>query len=114
MQIRYRRFFACMLLALAFVPAFTRASAQDEDLVHIVSGVVRHVDRDSRKLIIKTDDGAEHTIKWTGKTLWHGTKDSGEGIRKGAELTVRYTEKAGEKSAVEVKDLGKDVKKALQ
>lgn len=114
MQIRDRRSVVLGLIALATVAGLTHASAQDEDVVHIVSGIVKHVDRDSKKLVVKADDGVEHSIKWTGRTTWEGTKDAGKGIKEGSQLTVRYTEKAGKKTAVGVKDIGKDTKKALE
>ena len=79
----------------------------EEDLVHIVSGAVKHVDKDTKTMVVKTSDGTEHTIKWTGKTTWEGTKATGEGIKEGSQVTVKYTEKGGEKTAVGVKDLGK-------
>jgi Cu/Ag efflux protein CusF len=114
MQIRSRRAVVFCLFALAALAPLVIAFAQDEDVVHIVSGVVKHVDRDSKKVIVKAGDGTEHTIKWTGKTTWQGTKDGGEGIKEGSKLSVHYTEKAGEKTAVGIEDLGGDIKKAVQ
>jgi len=114
MQIRDRRSVVLGLIALATVTGFTHASAQDDDVVHIVSGVVKHVEMGSKKLIVKSDDGVEHTIKWTGKTTWRGTKGSGQGIEEGSKLSIRYTEKAGEKTAVGVRDISKVTKKALE
>jgi Cu/Ag efflux protein CusF len=114
MQIHNRRAVVFCLFAFTTLAVLTNASAEDKDVVHIVSGVVRRVDKDSKKVIVKAGDGAEHTIKWTGETTWHGTKDGGEGIKEGSRLTVRYTEEAGEKTAVGVEDIGKDVKKAAQ
>jgi Cu/Ag efflux protein CusF len=114
MQIHNRRAVVFCLFAFATSAVLTNASAQDKDLVHIVSGVVKHVDKDSKKVIVKAGDGTEHTIKWTGKTTWHGTKDGGEGIKEGSQLTVKYTEKAGEKTAVGIEDVGKDIKKGAQ
>jgi hypothetical protein len=104
------------LCAFVSLTTFQVASAQDnnEDLVHIVSGVVKHVDKDTKTVVVKADDGTEHTIKWTGKTTWEGTKDAGKGIKDGSHLTVKYTEKAGEKTAVGVKDVGKATEKAVQ
>jgi Cu/Ag efflux protein CusF len=113
-QIRDRRSLVLGLVAFAAVTGATHTLAQDEDVVHIISGVVKHVDRGSKKLIVKTDEGTEHTIKWTGETTWEGTKESGKGIKEGSKLTVRYTEKAGEKTAVGVKDIGKETKNALE
>jgi Cu/Ag efflux protein CusF len=114
MQIYSRRAAVSCLLAFTTLAVLTNTSAKAQDAVHVVSGFVKHVDKDSKKVIVKAGDGTEHTIKWTGKTTWHGTKDGGEGIKEGSQLTVRYTEKAGEKTAVGVEDIGKDVKKAAQ
>lgn len=114
MQIHNRRAVVFCLFAVATLAVFANASAEDKDVVHIVSGVVKHVDKGSKKVTVKTGDGAEHTIKWTGKTTWHGTKDGGEDIKAGSQLTVRFTEKTGEKTAVGIEDVGKDTKKAVQ
>ncbi len=114
MPIHSRRAVLFCLFAIASLAVLTNASAKGEDAVHIVSGVVKHVDKDTKKVIIKAGDGTEHTIKWTGETTWHGTRDGGEDIKEGSQLTVRYTEKAGEKTAVGIEDVGKDTKKALQ
>ena len=114
MQLNSRRAVVFCLFAFASLVASTNAFAQNTDVVHVLSGVVKHVDKGSKKVIVKAGDGAEHTIKWTGATTWHGTKDGGEGIKEGSQLAVRYTEKAGEKTAVGIEDVGKDTKKAAQ
>jgi Cu/Ag efflux protein CusF len=111
MQVHNRRAVVFCLFAFATQAVLTNASA--EDVVHVVSGVVKHVDRDSKKVTVKAGDGAEHTIKWTGKTTWHGTKDGGDDVKEGSHLTVRYTEKGGEKTAVGIEDVGKDTTKAV-
>ncbi len=97
----------CAFVGLTTLPF---ASAQD-DLTHMISGVVKHVDKDTKTVVVKADDGTEHTIKWTGKTTWEGTKDAGKGIKEGSHLSVKYSEKAGEKTAVGIKDVGKDAEK---
>jgi hypothetical protein len=102
------------LFALVAVTACQFAVAADEDVVHAVDGIVKHVDKDGKTMVVKTADGTEHTIKWTDKTAWKGTKDAGKGIDEGSKVSVKYTEKAGEKTAVGVKDLGKDMGKAMQ
>lgn len=90
------------------------ASAQD-DVVHIFSGIVKHVDKDTKTVVIKGADGTEQTIKYTNKTVVEGTKDAGKGVAKGstdaylaaktgAKVTVKYTGKGAEKTAVGVKD----------
>src|SRR5271166_6809384 len=104
MPIHNRRAVLLCLFAFTTLAVLTNASAEDQDAVHIVSGIVKHVDKGTRKVVVTAGDGAEHTIKWTGKTTWRGTKDGGEGIKEGSQLTVRYTVKAGEKTAVGVED----------
>jgi|SRR5215472_5211495 len=92
--------------------ALTSASAQD-DLVHVVKGVVKSVDKDTKTMVVKAGDGTEHTIKWTDQTTMEGMKETGKGVDKGSKVAVKYTEKGGEKTAVGVKDISKDTAKAV-
>jgi hypothetical protein len=85
-----------------------------EDLVHIVKGVVKSVDKVSKTMVVKTADGTEHTIKWTDKTTMEGAKDTGKGIKEGSKVSVKYTEKGGEKTAIGVKAAGKATVKAVE
>ena len=101
------------LAAVVLITAACQNLVAEEDLVHIVSGVVKHVDKDTKTMVFKASDGTEHTIKWTGETTWEGTKETGKGIKEGSQVTVKYTEKAGEKTAVGVKDVGKATAKAV-
>jgi hypothetical protein len=101
------------LVALFAVTAWQTAAA-DEDVAHMVSGVVKHVDHGTKTMVVKTADGTEHTIKYTGKTTWEGTEDAGKGIKEGSLVTVKYTEKGGEKTATGVKDVGKGVGNAVK
>jgi Cu/Ag efflux protein CusF len=101
------------LLALVAIAPWQVASA-DEDVVHEIRGLVKHIDKDAKTIIVKAEDGTEHTVKWTEKTAWEGTKDAGKGIKDGSKVSVKYIDKAGEKTAVGVKDIGKDTAKAVQ
>jgi len=85
-----------------------------EDVVHMVKGVVKSVDKDSKTMVVKTKDGTEHTIKWTDKTTTDGGKDVGDAVAEGSKVSVKYSEKGGEKTAVGVKDLGKEADKATK
>lgn len=103
-------------LALAGLLVFAVGLSQfavAQDVAHFVSGVVKHVDKDTKTMVVKASDGTEHTIKYTDKTTWKGTKDAGEGIADGTKVSVKYTEKGGEKTADAVKIAGKDTGKAL-
>jgi hypothetical protein len=86
-------------------------SASAEGLTHMVSGVVKKVDKDTKTMVVKTADGTEHTIKYTDKTAIEGAKDAGGDVKEGAKVSVKYTEEGGEKTAVGVKDIGKEAEK---
>jgi hypothetical protein len=109
---------------MTLVLAFGFQSSFAEDVAHMVKGVVKSVDKDSKTFVVKTADGTEHTIKWTDQTVVKGSKDTGKGVekgsvdsymgvKKGSEVTVNYTEKAGEKTATGIKDAGKATAKAV-
>jgi len=113
-KLRGSLFAAILTIASIFV---WNAVAQD-DVVHIMSGFVKHVDHDTKTVVIKTADGTEHTVKYTDKTVVEGTKDAGKGIAKGstdalldaktgAKVTVKYVDKGADKTAVAVKDAAK-------
>jgi hypothetical protein len=101
-------------VALVFMVCALQTVSAAEDLVHIIKGTVKSVDRDSKTLLVKTGDGTEHTIQWTDKTTMEGAKATGEGVAEGTEVSVKYTEKAGEKTAVGIKAAGKATAKAVQ
>jgi Cu/Ag efflux protein CusF len=103
-----RRIVVFCLFAFVAIAGW-QVTAAGQDVSHKVSGFVKHVDHDAKTMVVKT--ATEHTIKWTGDTAWEGTKESGEGIKEGTKVSVKYTEKGGEKTAVGVKDISKDVAK---
>lgn len=109
---------------MAFALAIGLQSSFAEDVAHLVSGVVKSVDKGTKTFVVKSADGTEHTIKWTDSTVVKGTKDTSKGIekgsvdtylgaKKGTDVTVEYTEKAGEKTATGVKDASKATAKAV-
>jgi hypothetical protein len=107
---------AALAVAIAAILTFGVAQriSAEEDVVHIVKGVVKSIDKGSKTMVVKTADGTEHTIKWTDKTTVKGGKDVGDAFVEGSKVSVKYTEKAGEKTAVGVKDAGKATAKAVQ
>lgn len=111
MKIRYNAALVLACLLMLTVAALSQFAAADDDLAHMVHGVVKHVDKGTKTMVVTAADGTEHTIKWTGKTSWEGTKDAGKGIKDGSEVTVKYSEKGGEKTADAVKAGAKDVGK---
>ena len=101
-----------MLLAGLFILVASVAwqAAVAEDVVHAVSGIVKSVDKTTKTMVVKTSDGTEHSIKWTDKTTMKGLDTTGkgvaagsvdtyEGLKEGAKVSVKYTEKGGEKTA---------------
>jgi len=115
-----------VLLAGIFVLVASVAwqAAVAEDVVHAVSGIVKSVDKGTKTMVVKTTDGTEHTIKWTDKTTVKGVDASGkavaagsvdtyDGLKDGAKVSVKYTEKGGEKTAVAIKDASKATAKAV-
>lgn len=114
LRLKWRGALLAAIFALTSAFAWTGAVAQD-DVVHIFSGIVKHVDKDTKTVVVKATDGTEQTFKYTEKTTVQGAKDAGKGIAKGsndayldaktgAKVTVKYTEKGADKTAVGVKD----------
>jgi len=115
-----------VMLAGLFLLVATVAwqAAVAEDVVHAVSGIVKSVDKTTKTMVVKTSDGTEHTIKWTDKTTMKGFDASGkavasssvdtyDGLKEGTKVSVKYTEKGGEKTAIAVKDASKATAKAV-
>jgi hypothetical protein len=110
MRSQWRVALACLVACVAMM-AWQNAVAQD--LAHDISGVVKHIDKGTKTMVVKGADGTEQTIKYTEKTSWEGTKDAGKGIKDGSKVTVHYTEEGGEKTATAVKTAAKDTGKAV-
>jgi hypothetical protein len=110
--LKWRVALLAAVVLLLTAGAWQRASAE-EDLVQIVKGTVKSVDKGTKTMVVKSADGTEHTVKWTDKTTWEGTKATGEGIAEGTKVSVKYTEKGGEKTAVGIKTAAKATAKAV-
>jgi hypothetical protein len=124
MLVRSKRSSALLAGLFVLVAAIAWQSALAEDVVHAVSGIVKSVDKGTKTMVVKTSDGTEHTIKWTDKTTVKGVDASGkavaagsvdtyDGLKEGAKVSVKYTETAGEKTAVAIKDASKATAKAV-
>lgn len=70
MSISIEKRIALICLSTFFAVAAWQAVAVGQDAVHRVSGFLKHVDHDAKTMVVKTADGTEHTIKWTGDTAW--------------------------------------------
>jgi Cu/Ag efflux protein CusF len=108
-NMRFKTLAVTAALSIGFFAANPSYAA--EDVAHAVTGIVKHVDHDAKVVVVKTEDGAEHTIKYTDKTavkagkhIEHGTADTWLGTKEGAKVTVHYTSKAGDDTATDVKE----------
>jgi len=106
-----------LLLLGCFLAVSVRAA---NDAVSAVHGVITKVDSMAQTITVKTKDGTEHTVHFVGKTAVHGAeateagaKDTMQGLKEGSEVVAHYTEKGGEKTAVEVDRVGKDGVKTM-
>jgi uncharacterized protein YjhX (UPF0386 family) len=70
-----------------------------KDGMKAVDGTVSVLDRGTKKLVVKSADGTEHTFKLTGRAVEGAGKDVGKATEKSAKVTVYYTEDAGKKVA---------------
>ncbi len=118
---RFNSLFAA-LVALTITVGLSNAVAQD--VTHWVTGVVKSVDKGTKTVVVTAADGTEHTIKYTDSTVVKGSKDAAKGTetasvdtylaaKTGTQVSVKYTEKAGEKTAVGIKDASKATAKAV-
>ena len=80
-----------------------------------VVGIVRAVDKGAKTAVVKSDDGAEHTFHFVGRTVEHGAeanatggRDAFQGMKEGDHVIVHYTAKGSEKTATEIDHIGKD------
>ncbi len=92
-----------------------------DDVVTAVHGVVTKTDAATKTILVKAEDGTEHTIHFVDKTTVRGAdatvagaKDTFHGVKEGSEVVVHYTVKGTEKTGVEVDKLGKDGLKSVE
>jgi cytoskeletal protein RodZ len=79
-----------------------------QDLVSIIHGTVKKIDKTTKTVVIKTADGTEHTIKITDAATIHGTKEGFDGLKEGSEVVARCTVKGTEKTADDIGKVSKD------
>jgi hypothetical protein len=78
-----------------------------QDVVSVVHGTVKKVDKATKTVVVKTADGTEHTIKVTGDTAYKGTKEGLDGLKEGTEVVARTTGKGLGETGVEIGKIGK-------
>lgn len=108
------------LVALVMV-AVAGAQAQRSPVkvvTHAVVGEIKKVDRETGKIILKTAEGVEETVAFTGKTTVHGLKEGGKVAaltgKEGSHVVVHYVGEGAEKTAVGVEYIGKEAPKVME
>ena len=111
------------VLAIAALAIARDASAIEQHrnhrVEHAVAGELAKVDRGAKTIAIKTADGVEETLKFTGRTTVHAVDATGKAVGKaalatelagkeGEHVVVRYTVEGTEKTATDVRHFGKD------
>lgn len=90
------------------VAHYTRKGTEDTALevdkvgksgLKMTDGTIKDIDRDGKKLIVKSSDGVESSFRLTDHAAKDGGEDIAKGMEKGAKVTVYYTEDAGKKVA---------------
>ena len=89
--------------------------------VSAFKGTVTKIDRGARTAVVKTADGAEHTLHFVDRTAVHGAEksaagaeDAFHGLREGSSVVVHYTAKGTEETAEEVDRIGNDGLRATE
>jgi len=107
-------------LAIAF--GFAASGVRAQHVVHAVTGAVSKVDAGAKTIAVITADGSEEVFKYTEKTSVRGATAAADAAKTGAvdtymagkegtHVVVRYVGKGGDKTAIGIKDLGKDTLK---
>jgi hypothetical protein len=101
----------CFLALCALLVFAVRAA---DDVVSAVHGTITKLDAGTKSMLVKTKDGAEHTVHFVDKTAVSGAdktaagaKDSFKGLSEGSEVVVHYTVNGSESTATEVDKVGK-------
>lgn len=103
---------------LASMLVITVCAAQD--VVSAMHGTIKKIDSGTKTIVVKTDDGTEHSLHFVAKTTVHGADtsakaadDSWHGLKEGSEVVAHYTTRGTEDTAVEIDKVGPDGLKAM-
>jgi len=101
------------LYSLAALLAFSVTVYAADDVASAVAGSVKKVDSATKTLVVKTDDGVEHTFHFTKDVTVHGAKDTAKapeesvkGLQEGSRVAVHYTAKGSRETAHEIDVVG--------
>ena len=71
--------------------------AESQELVSIVHGSIKIIDKTTKAIVVKRADGTEHTSKVIEQVTVHGTKESFDDLKEGSEVVTRYRANGAEK-----------------
>jgi hypothetical protein len=105
-----------LVFGVLFVLFYSTAFA-----ITAVKGKVEKIDHTAKTIVVKAEDGTEHTFHFMERTAVHGTekagavaKESFHGLREGSDVVVHYTVKGSEETAEEIDHVGADGLKAAE
>jgi hypothetical protein len=103
------------ILAVAVVLWFVATLFAADNKVNAVHGTITKIDNSTKTLVVKTEDGAEHTFHIIEKTTVHGSqqsaavaKDAWRGLETDTQVVVHYTERGAHNTALEIDKLGNE------
>jgi Cu/Ag efflux protein CusF len=109
---------AILVAGLALSPVLAFAA---QDVASAVDGTVKKIDAGTKTVVVKTEDGTEHTFHYTDDVVVHGAKDtataaddSWHGLKEGSKVAVHYTADGGKETAHEFDNIGDDGLKATK
>jgi hypothetical protein len=94
-----------VLLAPLVVGVSAQDSSSQDKAGHDIIGAVHKVDRAAGKVVVKTAEGAKETLHLTDRCM----VDTGKGVAKGTEYTVKETEAGGREIGRLLKRVGKAI-----
>ena len=78
-----------------------------------VKGRVEKIDHTAKTILVKAEDGTEHTFRFAARTTVHGVEKAGgaaedafHGLKEGSDVVVHYTAKGSVETAEEVDNVG--------
>ncbi|HEU0178004.1 MAG TPA: hypothetical protein VFV58_27385 [Blastocatellia bacterium] len=107
------------LLATFAVGAAARDSSSNQSKDgHTIIGGIRKVDHAVGNVVVKTAEGTEDTLKFTGKTTARGLEEGGKVAafagKEGSRVVAHYAGEGAEKTAVGMERVGKDAPKVVE
>jgi hypothetical protein len=101
---------AFLLMALGIQSGAALASPFLHPRRHTLVGELVRIDIKAKNLVIRTADGAEHVVAYTGRTVVHGVGRSADAGylagREGSQIVVHYTQRGATTTADEVDVFG--------